>query len=166
MSGYLDMLREGLANNGMDVGVRLTSFDDFVVMKAIGAKRVQSFGNAFGANASPVGMGSHSKELVRNLCVRVDALSLAEIDALTDVLECSKQEFVIELLTAGIAKTMATLEQQGLAGLFEQRMSERLEKAELSFRPTADGKFTTLHFRGEQVRAKDWKQAEAPGPGA
>jgi hypothetical protein len=162
MESYLEIIRGNLDANGVAESRRLESFDDFVAMKAIGAKRIQTFGNAFGANASPVGMGSHSKELVRNLCVRLDALSLAEIDALTDALECSKQEFVVELLAAGIAKTMAALEQQGLSSVFEERMGERLKKAELSFQPTADGKYRHLCFRGEVIRAKDWKRHETP----
>jgi hypothetical protein len=166
MAGYLEIIRGNLGANGVVESRRRESFDDYVAMKAIGAKRIQTFGNSFGANASPVGMGSHNKALVRNLCVRLDALSLAEIDALTDVLECSKQEFVVELLAAGIAKTMAALEQHGLAAVFEERMGERLKKAELSFRPTADGKHNVLCFRDEVIRAKDWSLAETPDQAA
>jgi hypothetical protein len=160
MDSYLETMRRNLGANGIDGGNRQDSFDDYVAMKAIGAKRVQTFGNAWGANANPVGMSSHSKDLVRNLCVRLDALSLAEIDAITDVLVCSKQEFIVELLASGIAKTIAELVQHGLAPVFDERMSERLKKAELSFQPTADGKHSLLCFRGDVIRAKNWVQTE------
>jgi hypothetical protein len=128
MDSYLEMMRRNHGANGNDGVHRQQSFDDFVAMKAIGAKRIQTFGNAWGANASP---------------------------------KCSKQEFVIELLAAGIARTIAELVQHGLAPVFDERMSERLKKAELSFQPTADGKHSLLCFRGEVIRAKNWVQTEA-----
>jgi hypothetical protein len=58
MAGYLEIIRGNLGANGVVESRRRESFDDYVAMKAIGAKRIQTFGNSFGANASPVGMGS------------------------------------------------------------------------------------------------------------
>src|SRR5690348_15685387 len=75
------------------------SFSDYLFMKVIASKRIQQFGNAYGANANPLGF---PKELVRNLGIRVDPVRLAELDALTEVLDCNKQEFVLELLVGGI----------------------------------------------------------------
>ncbi|MBI1867607.1 MAG: hypothetical protein HYS06_04840 [Methylocystis sp.] len=158
MQTYLQRLRDGYTKNGMDPKVRRDSFDDFLTMKTIGTKRVWTFGNPLGANASPVCMGGHSRELVRNLCVRVDALTLAELDAVTDVLDCSKQEFVVEALSAAIAKAMHGIDEQGLAHLFDERIKDRLEKAELSFQPSADGSHEWLYFRGELMKNKEWER--------
>lgn len=156
MRSYIQMIKDGHSKNGIDPKVRQESFQDFLTMKAISGKRIQTFGNAFGANAGPVCMGGHSRDLVRNLCVRLDALRLAELDALTDVLDCSKQEFVLEALASAIAKAIASIEEHGLAHVFEEKINQRLEKAELSFRSSPDGAHQWLYFRGELIRNKDW----------
>lgn len=159
MHSYLGRLKDGYESNQIDPKVRRESFDDFLTMKTLGTKRVWSFGNALGANAGQICMGGHRSDLVRNLCVRLDLLRLVELDAVTDVLDCSKQEFVLEALSAAISKAFHSIEEHGLAHLFEQRFKERFEKAGFSFRPIAEGgAHEALHFDGEPVRNKEWER--------
>jgi hypothetical protein len=135
------------------------SFDDFLTVKTFGAIRASSVGAALVGDAGSNGMGGFSSELLRNLCVRIDALRLVELDAVTDVLDCSKQEFVVEALSAALLKAFHRFEEHGLAAVLEQRYKQRFEQAGFSFCPIAGGdSHQTLHFNGEPVRLKNRQQ--------
>jgi hypothetical protein len=159
-SKLLDMFDEGYREAGISPSVRAEAFDDFLTMKSIAAKRTWTFGNGLGANAGAVCMGGHSKELVRNLCVRIDALTLAQLDAVTDVMECSKQEFVLEAVSSAIAKATTNLRAQGLSQPLEQSLRTQLEKAELSYEYSDDAKGGALRYRGELILNRDSRKHE------
>lgn len=140
---------------GRYFGPYAAGFSDFLRMKVLARKRVERFGNPFGANALPM-VFSQKKELMRNVCVRVDPIRLAELDALMEVLQCNKQEFVLELLVAGIEQAKAALREAGLEHAFDAAVDKRLAEAGFTAEPSPAGDgFWTLHHNGELVVNED-----------
>lgn len=135
---------------GRPFGPYGAGFSDFLMMKVLARKRVERFGNPFGANALPM-VFSQKKELVRNVCVRVDPIRLAELDALMELLGCNKQEFVLELLVAGIEQAKAALRDAGLEPAFDEAVDKRMAEAGFTAEPSHHDGFWTLHHRGELV---------------
>ncbi|HEY8577940.1 MAG TPA: hypothetical protein VIL88_16560 [Devosia sp.] len=125
-------------------------FDDFLIMKIIEQKRVQQFGNRSGANTNALGFAQR-KELVRNLGVRIDAVRLAELDAVTEFLGCNKQEFVMELLVAGLEQTKSVAAKNGLGLLLSETIDRKVEEAGFSVEPSANKGFWTLHYKGQPL---------------
>jgi len=135
------------------------NFTDFLTMKVIGSKRVQTFGNAYGANANTLGF-SHKKELVRNLGVRVDAVRLAELDAVTAILGCNKQEFVLELLVAGLEQAKAAIRTAGLRHLYDDALDRNMAAAGFTVEPSPNAGYWTLHHKGEPIVNRDAERHE------
>lgn len=130
------------------------SFSDFVTMKVLWRKRIEQYGNPFGANSFPMAMAQH-KELVRNVCVRVDAPRIAELDALAEVLDCNKQEFVLELLVAGIEQAKAALREAGLEHAFDAAVDRKLNEAGFTVVAPNEAGFWGTHYRGEPIINRD-----------
>lgn len=161
MTTYSEATRENLAQNGAEDGDYADGFHDYLTMKTLARKRVERFGSPVGANTTPVGF-SHQPELLRNLCVRVDAIRLAELDALTDVLGCSKQEFILELLVAGMAQARSLLARHGLQHPYESDLDDRIHKAGFTVEPSTNEGYWTLHYRGKPLKNSDYEsQVEA-----
>lgn len=135
------------------------SFSDFVTMKVLARKRVEQFGNPYGANAMAM-VFSDRKDLLRNVCVRVDPIRLAELDALMELLDCNKQEFVLELLVSGIERAKSALREAGLDAVLDAAVDRRLDEAGFAVAQREDG-FWTLEHRGERVVAKAAQAHEA-----
>lgn len=129
------------------------SFSEFVTMKVIARKRIEQYGNPFGANAMGM-VFSDRKDLVRNVCVRVDPIRLAELDALMELLDCNKQEFVLELLVAGIEQTKAALREAGLEASFDTAVDQRLKQAGFAVAQRENG-FWGLTHDGATVATKE-----------
>lgn len=125
-------------------------FEDFLLMKIIEQKRVQQFGNRHGANANAMCF-AQKKGLVRNLGVRVDAVRLAEIDAVTEFLGCNKQEFVMELLIAGLEQAKAAAAENGLSLLLNNAIDRKMEEAGFTVEPSPKEGFWTLHHKGQPL---------------
>lgn len=138
------------------------SFADFITMKVITRKRVEQFGNIHGATANMVGFGQN-KDLIKNLGVRIDAIRLAEIDALTEFLDCNKQKFVLELLAAGIEQAREAVVRAGLGDQFNAVLNRKIAEAGFSVEPSGDKGYWTLHHQGEPiVNARAGEQGKAP----
>ena len=139
---------------GYRPGPTSQSFSDFVTMKVLARKRIEQYGNPYGANSFPMVM-AHHKELVRNVCVRVDAPRIAELDAVTEMLDCNKQEFVLELLVAGIEQAKAALREAGLENAFDAAVDRKLDDAGFTVTaPNEDGLWGS-HYRGEPIINKN-----------
>lgn len=136
-------------------------FADFVQMKTLALKRFERFGNRNGANANTLGFG---KELVRNLGIRVDAVRLAELDAVTETLACNKQEFMMELLVAGIEQAKQAIRLAGLEKRYEETVDRRIAEAGFSMEPSSNEGYWTLHYAGRPVAAETFT-AEDMTPG-
>ena len=126
------------------------SFADFVQMKVIALKRTHQYGNAFGANALPMTFAQY-KGLLRNVCVRVDAMRIAELDALTELLDCNKQEFVLELLVAGMEQAKTALRAAGLEKAFDAAVDKKLEEAGFTVVPPNEDGFWGTHYQGKPL---------------
>jgi len=144
---------EKLLQIGYRPGPTSESFSDFVKMKVLARKRIEQYGNPFGANAFPMALSQH-KELLRNVCVRVDAFRIAELDALTELLDCNKQEFVLELLVAGIEQAKTALRKAGLEHAFDAAVDRKLDEAGFTVAPN-NGGFWGMSYRGEPILNKD-----------
>lgn len=144
---------EKLHQMGYRPGPTSESFSDFVKMKVLARKRIEQYGNPFGANSFPMALAQH-KELLRNVCVRVDALRIAELDALTEILDCNKQEFVLELLVAGIEQAKTSLREAGLAYAFDAAVDKKLDDAGFTVAPLNNG-FWGMNYRGEPIINKE-----------
>jgi hypothetical protein len=142
-----------LREMGYRPGPTSESFSDFVKMKVLARKRIEQYGNPYGANSFPMVMAQH-KELVRNVCVRVDAPRIAELDALTELLDCNKQEFVLELLVAGIEQAKTALREAGLEHAFDAAVDKKLDDAGFTVAPNKGG-FWGMNYRGEPITNKD-----------
>ncbi|MGV3550118.1 hypothetical protein [Rhizobium sp.] len=150
---------EKLRELGYVPGPDRASFSDFVAMKVIALKRTHQYGNVYGANALPMGMAQH-KGLVRNVCVRVDAMRIAELDALTELLDCNKQEFVLELLVAGMEQAKAALRTAGLEKAFDTAVDRKLDEAGFSVVPPGEGGFWGTHYQGKPIINPDARHHE------
>lgn len=150
MTTFSEAGRHNMALLGREAGPYQEGFGDFLQAKALARKRLERFGNPTGANATVLAL-SDKKELVRNLCVRVDALRLAEIEALTNVLGCNKQEFVLELLVAGIEQAKKVLDQQGIRHLFDQQLDQLVEEAGFTMEQAEPEGFYRTHYKGQPV---------------
>jgi hypothetical protein len=157
MVKYSEANKANEAALARQAGAYSSGFEDFLTMKTLARKRINMFGNPFGANAHALAF-STKKELVRNLCVRVDAVRLAELDALTEVLDCNKQEFVMELLVAGIEQAKEALASQGLQQIFDECVDQRIADAGFTMEPAATEGFWTMHHRGEPIVNKDYER--------
>jgi len=139
-------------------------FSEFLTMKIIEQRRIQQFGNRYGANAHAVGF-AQKKDLVRNLGVRIDAVRLAELDAVTEFLGCNKQEFVMELLLSGLEQAKVAIAQGGLKPMLDKTIDRKVEEAGFSVEPSPNGGFWTLHYKGQALhnqRAAQQDQALEP----
>lgn len=139
---------------GYRPGPASESFSDFVTMKVLARKRIEQYGNPYGANSFPMAMAQH-KELVRNVCVRVDAPRIAELDAVTEILDCNKQEFVLELLVAGIEQAKAALREAGLEHAFDAAVDRKLDEAGFTVAAADEAGFWGTHYRGNPITSKD-----------
>lgn len=148
-----------LAELGYVPGLTGASFSDFLTMKVIALKRTHQFGNAYGANALPMGMSQH-KGLVRNLCVRVDAMRIAELDALTELLDCNKQEFILELLVAGMEQAKTAIRAAGMEKIFDEAVDSKLDDAGFTVAPSPSEGFWATHYQGKLIVNKDAKHHE------
>ncbi|WP_061289687.1 hypothetical protein [Azotobacter vinelandii] len=143
---YVQAVKANKARAGLgDYG---SSFSDFVLMKTLAAKRLEHFGNRNGANANTLGF---RKELVRNIGIRVDALRLAELDAITAILECNKQEFVMELLVAGIEQAKQAIKEAGLEKRYEELVDAKVSEAGFSVEPSSTEGYWVLHHGGKPI---------------
>lgn len=138
------------------------NFSDFVQMKLLARKRVEQYGNPFGANSFPMALAQH-KELVRNVCIRVDAPRIAELDALTEVLDCNKQEFVLELLVAGIEQAKSQLTEAGLRYAFDAAVDRKLDEAGFTVDAATEAGFWRTSYRNEPIVNKDATHHEQAG---
>ncbi len=137
-----------------ETGAYSASFSDFITMKVLAGKRTERFGNVYGANAHVMAFAQR-KELVRNLGIRVDALRLAELDAVTEILNCNKQEFVLELLVAGIEQAKEAIATAGLQHVYDEAIDRKIAQAGFTVVPaTTEGHWTLLH-NGEPIVNKD-----------
>lgn len=163
MTTYSQSVRENLARSNADDADYAEGFHDYLSMKTLARKRIERFGSPMGANATPLAF-SDQPELVRNLCVRVDAIRLAELDALINVLGCSKQEFILELLVAGMAQARSMLARDGLQQAYEGDLDDRIEKAGFTVEPSPNEGYWTLHYRGNPLKYADYEtHTEAAG---
>ncbi|PYE39954.1 hypothetical protein DFI02_12032 [Rhizobium sp. PP-F2F-G20b] len=138
-------------------------FREFLSMKVIEQRRVQQFGNRYGANAHAVGF-AQKKELVRNLGVRIDAVRLAELDAITEFLGCNKQEFVMELLLSGLEQAKAAAAQGGLKPMLDEAIDRKVAEAGFSVEPSPNEGYWTLHYKGQPLHnERAAEQAQALG---
>ncbi|HMO30227.1 hypothetical protein [Enterovirga sp.] len=158
-SGARKLNAQKLRDMGYRPGPTDESFSDFVKMKVLARKRIEQYGNPFGANAFPMILAQH-KELLRNVCVRVDAPRIAELDAVTEILDCNKQEFVLELLVAGIEQAKAALREAGLESVFDAAVDRKLEEAGFTVAPPHEDGFWRTLYRGEQVINRNAAQHE------
>jgi len=150
---------EKLREMGYVPGPTGDSFSDFITMKVIAQRRSHQFGNPFGANATAMVFAQY-KELLRNVCVRVDPFRMAELDALTEVLDCNKQEFVLELLVAGMEQAKAALRAAGLERAFDDAVDKRLDEAGFSVAPQSASGFWQTHYRGKPIVNKQAEHHE------
>lgn len=126
------------------------SFSEFVSMKVISAKRTHQYGTPYGANSLAMVCAQY-KDLLRNVCVRVDALHAAELDALTEILDCNKQEFVLELLIAGIEQTKSALKSAGLERAFDEAVDNKLNDLGFSVEPANEEGFWGTNYKGKPI---------------
>lgn len=130
------------------------SFSDFIKMKVIAQRRTHQFGTPFGANSTPMVFAQY-KELLRNVCVRIYPFRMAELDALTEILDCNKQEFVLELLVAGMEQAKAALREGGLERAFDEAVDKKLEDTGFSVAPQSPDGFWQTHYRGKPITNKE-----------
>jgi len=147
---YTEAVAANEVQNPHPVRQDASSFGEFLSMKIIEQKRIQQFGNRFGANANAVGF-AQKKELVRNLGIRIDAIRLAELDAVTEFLGCNKQEFVMELLVAGLEQTKAVAAQNGLRLILDGVIDRKVEEAGFSVEPSPNEGFWALVHKGQPL---------------
>lgn len=138
-----------------------TCFSDFVAMRTLAAKRLELFGNPRGANANTAGFG-HLKELVRNVGLRVDAIRLAELDAVTELFACNKQEFFMELLVAGLDQAKDSIREAGLEKRYEALVDQRIAAAGITVGPSPNKGHLSLYFRGEPIVSPLFADETAP----
>lgn len=157
-SGYAELTG---ARREAGLGPTGESFAEFLTLKVIARKRIEQFGNFHGATANMVGFGQN-KDLIKNLGVRIDALRLAELDAITEFLDCNKQKFVLELLAAGIQQAREAVVAAGLEGRFNAVLDRKFAEAGFTVEPSGEKGHWALHHQGEPiVRAEDQNKAMA-----
>lgn len=137
-----------------ETGAYSAGFSDFIAMKILASKRTERFGNVYGANAYLMAF-SQRKELVCNLDIRIDAIRLAELDAVTEILNCNKQEFVLELIVAGIEQAKQALTAAGLQHAYDEVVDEKIAEVGISIAPSASQGCWTLHHNGEPIVNQD-----------
>ena len=147
MIGYSEALKRNQERHA--VPAQDDGFEEFLMSKTLDRKRIERFGNPFGANALPLAL-TGNPELVRNLCVRVDAMRLAELDAVIAVLGCNKQEFVLEMLVSGLARAQSLIGEHGLKEVFEATMDEKIAEAGFSMVEAGNGYWQT-HYKGKPL---------------
>lgn len=76
---------------------------EFLILKSLTAKRRDCVANPFGANMNVLAF-LNKKDLVRNLCVRIDLVRMLHVEAIIEVLETNKQELVLEAVCSAIAQ--------------------------------------------------------------
>ncbi len=162
---YSEAIRANTEGSERRRGAYSTGFSDFVAMKVLAAKRVDRFGSPHGANANVLGF-TQRKELVRNLGIRIDAIRLAEIDALTEILGCNKQEFVLEVLVAGIEQAKEALYTAGLQTAYEEKLDLNIQEAGFSVEPSRNEGYWTLHYKGEPLIAGALEPRQPPANNA
>lgn len=157
---YTDAVKANNVAGGRERGAYAEGFSDFLTMKVIGAKRLDMFGTAYGANSIPMTLGQR-KEAVRSLGVRIDAICLAELESLIEMLGCSKQEFVLEVLSAGIEQGKDALKSAGLLAAYEVKVNRRVREAGFTSVPAPTKGFYHTHYNGELAVNKEYDAHQA-----
>jgi len=145
--GYAELTA---ARRETGIGPTGESFAEFLTLKVIARKRIEQFGNIHGATANLVGFGQ-GKDLIKNLGVRIDALRLAELDALTEFLDCNKQKFVLELLAAGIQQAREAVARAGLEERFNAVLDRKIAEAGFTLEASGEKDDWALHHQGEPL---------------
>lgn len=135
-------------------------FAEFLTLKALTAKRNHLITNPFGANMMVLGC-SHKKGLTRNLCVRLDLMTLLRIEAITEVLDTNKQEIVVEALNSGIKQAERAIKSAGITGIYEELMDRKFAAAGFSFDQSPHNEdFYVTKYKGEMIFNHDHERQE------
>lgn len=103
----------------------MNSFEDYVTMKVIEMKRFLQ--NSCSSPEMMLDLVESSGGPVRNLCVRMHASELARVNALASVLQSSKQELVMEMISGALEQALTKLEERGLYKVWEAQWETELE---------------------------------------